>query len=206
LFSRALKFELIIIKHNLKKNKESLLGRLELNESLLKFESATHNHNLIVCNFYQRKFQIFNIHTSHIVKDLLENAPTITCLTLYGTDRIIIGVDDMSIQIWDLFMNECVYTLMGHKHWTRCLKLLNDGHHLVSGSNDATAKVWNLLNETCVSTLNGHDGSVLCLEESPNLNLIITGSNDGTIRLWDRNDKKVFSFILKFIYRKTKYL
>ena len=127
-----------------------------------------------------------------MVKDLLVNAPTITCLTLYGTDRVIIGVDDMSIQIWDLFANECVCTLMGHKHWTRCLKLLNGGHHLVSGSNDATAKVWNLLNETCEGTLNGHDGSVLCLEESPNLNLIITGSNDGSIRLWDRNDKKVF--------------
>jgi WD40 repeat protein len=89
---------------------------------------------------------------------------------------------------------------MGHKHWTRCLKLLNDGHHLVSGSNDATAKVWNLLNETCVDTLNAHDGSVLCLEESQDLNLIITGSNDGTIRLWDRNDKKVFIFFRSIVF------
>ena len=159
-----------------------------MSESLLKLESITFHH-IIISNFYQRKTHIVNLDSSQIVGEILVNTPAITCLILYGTDRVILGVEDMSIQIWDLFLDECLRIMLGNTHWTRCLRLLDNGRHLASGSNDTTIKIWDLLkkeNDECVQTLMGHTGSVLCLDESSHLNLILTGSNDSTIRVWDK--------------------
>ena len=126
-----------------------------MSESLLKLESITFHH-IIISNFYQRKTHIVNLDSSQIVGEILVNTPAITCLILYGTDRVILGVEDMSIQIWDLFLDECLRIMLGNTHWTRCLRLLDNGRHLA------------------------------CLDESSHLNLILTGSNDSTIRVWDK--------------------
>ena len=98
-----------------------------------------------------------------------------------ANNRIISGLDNGNIKIWNPEKELCEKTLLGHTDWIRCLAVANK--KIISGSNDTTIKIWNPETGECETTLRGHGNAVSCLAVTSKN--IISGSNDRTIKIWN---------------------
>ena len=72
--------------------------------------------------------------------------------------HVVIGSQDMTLEVWDLHTGTCTATLAGHSDWVHSVAIMPDGRHAVSGSDDETLKVWDLRTGTCTATLTGLTG------------------------------------------------
>lgn len=109
-------------------------------------------------------------------------------LKLINGYKIITGLFDKTIKLYDVNTGQCEKTLKGHGSIVFSIELMSE-HELASGSADKTIKVWNLKSGQCIQTLRGHEFDVLCLRKMP-LNLLASGSGDTTIKIWSL-DKSV---------------
>lgn len=60
------------------------------------------------------------------------------------------------LQIWDVGVGVCLFTLNGHDNWVRGLSFHPGGKYLISASDDKTIRVWDLRNKRCMKTLYAH--------------------------------------------------
>jgi F-box/WD-40 domain protein MET30 len=98
-----------------------------------------------------------------------------------GSNILMTGSYDKTVNIWNLETGELIRTLTGH---TRCVRALQfDEAKLVTASMDQTLKIWNWQTGKCIRTLEGHTGGVLSLHF--NSRLMASGSTDHTIRVWN---------------------
>uniref|UniRef100_T1K2I1 D domain-containing protein n=3 Tax=Tetranychus urticae TaxID=32264 RepID=T1K2I1_TETUR len=99
----------------------------------------------------------------------------------YDDQKIVSGLRDNTIKIWDRNTLECTNVLTGHTGSVLCLQF--DDKVIVSGSSDATVRVWNVEGGQPVNTLIHHCEAVLHLRF--NNGLMVTCSKDRSIAVWE---------------------
>ncbi|KAJ7412071.1 hypothetical protein WISP_99088 [Willisornis vidua] len=109
-----------------------------------------------------------------------ENSKGVYCLQ-YDDEKIISGLRDNSIKIWDKTSLECLKVLTGHTGSVLCLQY--DERVIVTGSSDSTVRVWDVNTGEVLNTLIHHNEAVLHLRFSNGL--MVTCSKDRSIAVWD---------------------
>lgn len=109
-----------------------------------------------------------------------ENSKGVYCLQ-YDDVKIVSGLRDNTIKIWDRTDLQCVKTLTGHTGSVLCLQY--DDKVIISGSSDSTVRVWDVNTGEMVNTLIHHCEAVLHLRF--NNGMMVTCSKDRSIAVWD---------------------
>ena len=97
--------------------------------------------------------------------------------------KIICGVENNIIEIWDVDSKKCINRLRNH---TESITSVSCGINnlLVSCSVDQTVLVWNIDTGACLNVLRDHTDIVNCVSFSPNGSMFASCSNDSTIRIY----------------------
>ncbi|KAG8235863.1 hypothetical protein J437_LFUL016470 [Ladona fulva] len=109
-----------------------------------------------------------------------ENSKGVYCLQ-YDDQKIVSGLRDNTIKIWNRNTLQCVKVLTGHTGSVLCLQY--DDKVIISGSSDSTVRVWDVATGEMVNTLIHHCEAVLHLRF--NNGLMVTCSKDRSIAVWD---------------------
>lgn len=109
-----------------------------------------------------------------------ENSKGVYCLQ-YDDQKIVSGLRDNTIKIWDRKSLQCVKVLTGHTGSVLCLQY--DDKVIISGSSDSTVRVWDVNTGEMVNTLIHHCEAVLHLRF--NNGMMVTCSKDRSIAVWD---------------------
>lgn len=109
-----------------------------------------------------------------------ETSKGVYCLQ-YDDNKIVSGLRDNTIKIWDRDSLECAQVLQGHTGSVLCLQY--DENVIISGSSDATVRVWSIQTGEMVNTLIHHCEAVLHLRFCDGI--MVTCSKDRSIAVWD---------------------
>lgn len=102
----------------------------------------------------------------------------------YDDNKIVSGLRDNVIKVWDRKTLECTRTFKGHTGSVLCLQY--DNSVIVSGSSDSTIRLWDINGEENappLNTIEQHTEAVLHLKF--NKNIMVTCSKDKTIIVWE---------------------
>ena len=111
-----------------------------------------------------------------------QNSKGVYCLQ-YDDEKIISGLRDNTIKIWDRKTLECTKVLTGHNGSVLCLQY--DEKIIVTGSSDSTVRIWNVKTGELINTLLHHCEAVLHLRFSHGT--MVTCSKDRSIAVWQMN-------------------
>lgn len=112
-----------------------------------------------------------------------ETSKGVYCIQ-YDDQKIVSGLRDNTIKVWDRQTLKCTRTFQGHSGSVLCLQY--DDNVIISGSSDATVRVWDvndLGNPQPLNTVIQHTEAVLHLKF--NKNMMVTCSKDRTIIVWE---------------------
>jgi len=111
-----------------------------------------------------------------------ENIKGVYCLQ-YDDEKIVSGLRDNTIKLWDRKSLDCTQVLHGHTGSVLCLQY--DENIIVTGSSDATVRIWDVHTGEMLNTLIHHCEAVLHLRFQDGI--MITCSKDRSIAVWDLN-------------------
>ncbi|XP_005566298.2 F-box/WD repeat-containing protein 1A isoform X1 [Macaca thibetana thibetana] len=109
-----------------------------------------------------------------------ETSKGVYCLQ-YDDQKIVSGLRDNTIKIWDKNTLECKRILTGHTGSVLCLQY--DERVIITGSSDSTVRVWDVNTGEMLNTLIHHCEAVLHLRF--NNGMMVTCSKDRSIAVWD---------------------
>uniref|UniRef100_H0XBL3 Beta-transducin repeat containing E3 ubiquitin protein ligase n=1 Tax=Otolemur garnettii TaxID=30611 RepID=H0XBL3_OTOGA len=109
-----------------------------------------------------------------------ETSKGVYCLQ-YDDQKIVSGLRDNTIKIWDKSTLECKRILTGHTGSVLCLQY--DERVIITGSSDSTVRVWDVNTGEMLNTLIHHCEAVLHLRF--NNGMMVTCSKDRSIAVWD---------------------
>ncbi|TKR73969.1 hypothetical protein L596_021204 [Steinernema carpocapsae] len=109
-----------------------------------------------------------------------ENSKGVYCLQ-YDDHKIVSGLRDNTIKIWNRETLEMERVLQGHTGSVLCLQY--DDHVIASGSSDATVRIWDVTTGDQLNTLIHHCEAVLHLRFQNGM--MVTCSKDRSIAVWD---------------------
>lgn len=109
-----------------------------------------------------------------------ENSKGVYCLQ-YDDEKIVSGLRDNTIKMWNRKSLENVKVLTGHTGSVLCLQY--DDKVIITGSSDSTVRVWDIHTGDMVNTLVHHCEAVLHLRFADGL--MVTCSKDRSIAVWD---------------------
>uniref|UniRef100_A0A8C5R471 Beta-transducin repeat containing E3 ubiquitin protein ligase n=1 Tax=Leptobrachium leishanense TaxID=445787 RepID=A0A8C5R471_9ANUR len=109
-----------------------------------------------------------------------ETSKGVYCLQ-YDDQKIVSGLRDNTIKIWDKNTLECKRVLTGHTGSVLCLQY--DERVIITGSSDSTVRVWDVNTGEMLNTLIHHCEAVLHLRFSNGM--MVTCSKDRSIAVWD---------------------
>ncbi|KAF9024996.1 WD40 repeat-like protein [Hymenopellis radicata] len=111
---------------------------------------------------------------------------TVTCIAFsHNGQKIVLGLMDYSIQIWDVIQVELLNKLTGHTSYINFVMFSHDGTRIVSSANDHSIRVWNTIASERPEQLEGHTGRVQRVAFSSDGKQVISSSLDKTIQVWD---------------------
>lgn len=99
--------------------------------------------------------------------------------------RVVVALQDHTLQIWDVEAHILIHVLRGHKYWVNDVVYSHDGHLVASASADKSIKVWMAADGRCEATLQGHLLAVSSVAFSNDARRLASGSWDKTVCLWD---------------------
>ena len=88
------------------------------------------------------------------------------------------------ILIWQIGINEPMYTLMGHTEKVEDLAFRPNGD-LLSASVDGTIRLWDVQAQQEIRKFEGHIGQVTSVGVNSDGRRIVSGSRDRTLKLWN---------------------
>ena len=96
------------------------------------------------------------------------------------------------ILVWEIGVNEPMYTLTGHTGKVQDLGFRPDGN-LVSASLDGTVRLWNIWTQEEIRAFEGHVGQVTSVDFNSDGSRIVSGSRDRTLKLWEASTGELLS-------------
>jgi len=111
-----------------------------------------------------------------------ENSKGVYCLQ-YDDQKIVSGLRDNTIKMWDRNSLACLRVLTGHTGSVLCLQY--DERVIISGSSDSTVRVWDVATGEHITTLIHHCEAVLHLSFRFYNGMMVTCSKDRSIAVWD---------------------
>lgn len=108
------------------------------------------------------------------------NNKGVYCLQ-YDDEKIVSGLRDNTIKIWNKKDFRVMKTMVGHTGSVLCLQYENDV--LITGSSDTTIRIWSIELGRSVNTISHHQEAVLHLRFVDSI--MVTSSKDRTIAVWD---------------------
>jgi WD40 repeat protein len=102
-----------------------------------------------------------------------------------GGRRIVSGLFDKSIRIWDAESGIQVAQLDGHGNKVTGVAFSRDGSRIVSSSCDRTVRIWDAESGKQLALLDAHREAVKAVVLSPDGSRVASGSQDRTVRIWD---------------------
>lgn len=99
----------------------------------------------------------------------------------YDDDKIVSGLRDNTIKIWDKHTLNCTKIITGHSGSVLCLQY--DERVIISGSSDASVRVWDINTGDVLNILIHHCEAVLHLRFQNGT--MVTCSKDRNIAVWD---------------------
>ncbi|CAF3272645.1 unnamed protein product [Rotaria socialis] len=130
----------------------------------------------IETNWHTGKFQLEKIQCRS------QNSKGVYCLQ-YDDEKIVSGLRDNTIKIWDRKTSQCTKVLTGHNGSVLCLQY--DEKVIVTGSSDSTVRIWNVKTGELINTLLHHCEAVLHLRFWNGT--MVTCSKDRSIAVWQMN-------------------
>jgi len=127
-------------------------------------------------------------YNTQIIQCQSESSKGVYCIQ-YDDQKIVSGLRDNTIKIWDRQTLKCTRTFQGHSGSVLCLQY--DDNVIISGSSDATVRIWDindLANTQPIQTVIQHTEAVLHLKF--NKNMMVTCSKDRTIIVWEIKSRK----------------
>jgi len=119
-------------------------------------------------------------HVLHRINCHSENSKGVYCLQ-YDDKKIVSGLRDNTIKIWERDSLSCVKVLTGHTGSVLCLQY--DDKVIISGSSDSTVRVWDVVTGEMLTSLIHHVEAVLHLRFQNGM--MVTCSKDRSIAVWD---------------------
>ncbi|RXG54355.1 F-box/WD repeat-containing protein 1A [Armadillidium vulgare] len=110
-----------------------------------------------------------------------ENSKGVYCLQ-YDDQKIVSGLRDNTIKIWDRNLLQCYKVLTGHTGSVLCLQY--DDKVIISGSSDSTVRVWDVETGEMTNTLIHHCEAVLHLR-------FCNGSFNRSFGIWFHQQNKL---------------
>ena len=95
------------------------------------------------------------------------------------------GYSEGTITGWEISDRKAIFTMHGHHGWIGFLKILPDGHTLVSAAADRTIRLWNLETHQLTQTLRGDTAAIWTASLSFDGHWLASGAADGSVKLWD---------------------
>ena len=94
------------------------------------------------------------------------------------------------IRVWEVNVNEPIYTLIGHRGKIEDLAFRPNGD-LASASVDGTVRLWEVQTQREIRAFEGHIGQVTSVDFNSNGSHIVSGSRDRTLKLWEADTGKL---------------
>ena len=105
-------------------------------------------------------------------------------ITPDGT-KMVSGLGDKSLIVWDMKTGTPLKTLTGHKGSVDAVAVTKDGKQIVSASTDSTIKIWNIETGENIDTFIGHQSSIRAIAITPDGKNLVSASHDTTLKVWD---------------------
>jgi hypothetical protein len=116
---------------------------------------------------------------------LTGNAGTVWSLAFLGSDRLVVGMDDGSVKIWDLkkgSVSKALEPRLGGTVWS--VDVSADGKRLVTTSDDSRVYLWDLDTYKVAKSYPQPSSTKAAVFNSDGTKLA-TGDRNATIRVWD---------------------
>jgi hypothetical protein len=98
--------------------------------------------------------------------------------------RVLTGVEDGTVRIWDTKQKEIIHTLTGHAGPVWAVEYTHDEKFAVSAGDDSRVLYWDLDKKSAIKSL-PHSGSVRAAAVNPKGTVLVTGDRSGLVQLWD---------------------
>jgi serine/threonine protein kinase/WD40 repeat protein len=118
---------------------------------------------------------------------------SISAIAISG-DRLALGLQNGSIELWDSRARSHLRTLRGHKKRVMALAFSEDGASLLSGSADTTIVRWDVESGRAKHSLRGHTDRVVDVAFLQSEAVAVSRSSDGVVKFWNvANEEDVLS-------------
>lgn len=121
------------------------------------YPRITNDLDRIKINWKTGKYQLTRIDCQS------EHSKGVYCLQ-YDDDKIVCGLRNHTIKIWDRSDLMCIKTLTGHTGSVLCLQY--DDKYMITGSSDSTIRTWDMSSGQIIETYIHHEEAVLNLRFS----------------------------------------
>ncbi|XP_065175763.1 F-box and WD repeat domain-containing 11-B-like [Sycon ciliatum] len=115
----------------------------------------------------------------HRIRCQSENNKGVYCLQ-YDDDKIVSGLRDHTIKVWDRKSLDCKHIFTGHTGSVLCLQY--DENIIITGSSDTTIHVWCITTGEILNVVKHHTEAVLHLRFQGDM--LVTCSKDRNIAVW----------------------
>lgn len=122
---------------------------------------------------------------STLGKETLEQDFWVKCVCQLKNGKIVAGIENASILVWDPDSKKCIKEIKEHTNSVRTICQISD-NYFASGSFDMSIKIWDVNTFTCLQTLSGHKDNVIAVIPLKNGGLL-SCSNDQTIMIWKKS-------------------
>jgi len=124
-----------------------------------------------------------NLFKTPLEKEITGLTDVVNCLTLINNTDIASGIDDGTIQIWNIYTGAHIKTLPGQDFQMPVTSLLKLNNYLITGDSLGLINFWNITNWTWVQSYQSHFSVTGLVKLSDNI--IASSCNISFIELWD---------------------
>ena len=135
--------------------------------------------------------QVWDLEERKLLSTLNSYYP-LTVVVTPDSNRVVIGSESGSVEVWDVGSGESFTLRGGHSREVTALAVTPDGKWIVSGSDeDFTIKVWDLTNVVERTTSKSHSRRDKVLAVTSDGKWCVTASVLGWVKVWDLDKNEV---------------